>query len=288
MQRGTFTPSPSRSVWWRVFLSGFLLYLISIILVVSTANPNLFPTMILLGNFLVPITFVTFLYGRQRLSRITLPHLALSFFLGGVIAVFEAGFLEPILIGGSKFGFATALQVGLIEELVKILAVIFVARRMSYTSELDGLLLGAAVGMGFAALESTGYAFTVFLEAFAKGLRPNAPQTFPLIATVGVTALRSLMSPFGHGVWTAILSAVLFRESTPHRFRITPAVIMAYLTVSLLHGLWDGMPIRVVLNLPIINLLPLGYWIVILAGLAILAGLWKEAIRRSTPQSFTE
>lgn len=276
------TPARSQRDWLRVFLSGFFLYVISIILVVLTANPNLFPTLILLGNFLVPVTFVTFLYERQHLSTITLPRLGLSFFLGGVIAVFEAGLLEQLLISGPKFGLLTALQVGLIEELVKILAVMFVARRMQHNSELDGLLLGAAVGMGFAALESTGYAFTVFLEAFAKGLRPNAPQTFPLLATVGVTALRSLLAPFGHGVWTAILSAVLFRESTPERFRITGKVILAYLTVSLLHGFWDGMPIQIVLNIPIINLLPLGYWIVIFIGLSMLMRLWREAIRRAT------
>jgi protease PrsW len=271
----------SKHLWLRVFLSGFLLYLISVILVVLTANPNLFPTLILLGNFLVPVTFVTFLYERQRLSNITLPSLGLSFFLGGVIAVFEAGFLEQLLISGPKFDFFTALKVGLIEELVKLIAVIFVARRMRHNSELDGLLLGAAVGMGFAALESTGYAFTAFLEAFAKGLRPNAPETFPLLATVAVTAVRSLTSPFGHGVWTATLSAVLFRESRPERFRITTPVILTYLAVALLHGLWDGMPIQFVLNIPIINLLPIGYWLVILVGVSMLINLWRQAIRRA-------
>ena len=145
----------------------------------------------------------------------------------------------------------------------------------------DGLLLGAAVGLGFAALESTGYAFTVFLEAFAQGLRHHAPETFPLLSAVIVTALRSLLAPFGHGVWTAILAAVLFRESRPDRFRITGKVTLTYLLVSLLHGFWDGMPINTVLNLPIINLLPIGYWIVIFIGLSILVHLWKQAIRRA-------
>ncbi|MBW4625946.1 MAG: PrsW family intramembrane metalloprotease [Brasilonema octagenarum HA4186-MV1] len=283
MRQETSVPARPKRIWLRVFLGGFLLYLISFILVVLTANPNLFPTLILLGNFLVPVTFVTFLYERQQLSNITLPSLGLSFFLGGVIAVFEAGFLEKLLISGPKFDFFTALQVGLIEELVKLIAVMFVARRIRHNSELDGLLLGAAVGMGFAALESTGYAFTVFLMAFAQGLRPNAPETFPLLVTVAVTGVRSLLSPFGHGVWTATLSAVLFRESRPERFRITIPVFLTYLIVSLLHGLWDGMPIGLVLDIPIINLLPIGYWIVILVGVLMLIRLWKEAIRAARP-----
>lgn len=282
MQKESSASIRSKRLWLRVFLIGFFLYIISIILVVLTANPNLFPTLILLGNFLVPVTFITFLYERQNLSEITVPRLGLSFFLGGVIAVFEAGFLEQLLLSGPKFSFVTALEVGLIEELVKLLAVMFVARRMRHNSELDGLLLGAAVGLGFAALESTGYAFTAFLTAFARGLRPNAPETFPLLATVAVTAVRSLLSPFGHGVWTAILSAVLFRESRPEAFRITGKVILAYLVVSFLHGFWDGMPIQIVLNLPIINLLPLGYWILIFIGLLMLIRLWRQAIRRAT------
>jgi protease PrsW len=282
MQREHSTSVRPKRLWLRVFLSGFFLYIVSIVLVVLTANPNLFPTLILLGNFLVPVTFITFLYERQRLSEITLPRLGLSFFLGGTIAVFEAGFLEQLLLSSPKFNLITALQVGLIEELVKVLAVMFVARRMQHNSELDGLLIGAAVGLGFAALESTGYAFTVFLTAFAKGLRPHAPTTFPLFATISVTALRSLLTPFGHGVWTAILSAVLFRESRPDAFRVTGKVVLAYLVVSLLHGLWDGMPIQIVLDLPIINLLPLGYWILIFVGLLMLVRLWREAIRRAT------
>ena len=94
---------------------------------------------------------------------------------------------------------------------------------------MDGLLLGAAVGMGFAALESTGYAFTTFVES--QGV---------VTVSIAVTVLRGLLAPFGHGVWTAILGAVLFRQSQPQRFRLTGAVILAYLFVSLLHGLWDG------------------------------------------------
>ena len=57
-----------------------------------------------------------------------------------------------------------------------------------------------------------------------------------------VTLLRGLLSPVGHGTWTAILASVLFREGMPNRFRINRAVLGAYLTVVVLHGLWDGVP----------------------------------------------
>lgn len=272
--------SSVRSSWVRVLLTGFLLYIISIVLVAFTGNPNLFPTMILLGNFLVPVTFVTYLYERQQISAIQLPQLAMSFFLGGVVSIFGAGLLEPLFISGTKLNFTIALQVGLIEELAKILAVMVVARKMRHTSQLDGLLLGAAVGMGFAALESTGYAFTIFLDVFTKDFVSKTPQIFSLLATIGVTALRSLLAPFGHGVWTAILSGVLFRESGARQFRINTSVMTTYMAVALLHGLWDGGP-DIVLNYPILHLLPIGFWIVIALDFVLLSLLWKQAIYRA-------
>jgi len=59
---------------------------------------------------------------------------------------------------------------------------------------------------------------------------------------VGVTLLRGILSPIGHGTWTAILASVLFRESAARHFRISGKVVGAYLTVVILHGLWDGLP----------------------------------------------
>jgi len=85
--------------------------------------------------------------------------------------------------------------------------------------------------MGFAALESMGYAFTAFLASGGS-----------LSQTVGVTLLRGILSPVGHGTWTAILASVLFRESRAGHFRVNFKVIGAYLLVSVLHGLWDVLP----------------------------------------------
>jgi hypothetical protein len=53
--------------------------------------------------------------------------------------------------------------------------------------------------------------------------------------------LRGLLAPVGHGLWTAILGGVLFAASRPEHFRITAKVVLAYLGVSILHGLWDSM-----------------------------------------------
>jgi protease PrsW len=46
---------------------------------------------------------------------------------------------------------------------------------------------------------------------------------------VGVTLLRGVLSPLGHGTWTVILAGVFFRETRGRRFRLDGAVIGAYL-----------------------------------------------------------
>ena len=167
-----------------------------------------------------------------------------------------------------------AFLVGLIEEGCKIAVVIFLARKTLHNSQMDGLLLGGAVGMGFAALESTGYAFTAFLLS-------NGHVGASLTATV----LRGLLAPFGHGVWTGILGAVLFRESEPHRFRITGLVILTYLFVSFLHALWDGLPVTLYLIIPPGLPIPVISLIIGVIGLIILSVLYRRAMMQHIQQS---
>ncbi len=222
-------PRPTRTMsWWRVLLAGVFFYVVGVVVLIMTGNPILFPTVVLIGSFMVPVTYVTFFYNHRHLSRLTMPTVALSFFYGGLLGVFAAAILEPLFI--HRLDPASFLIVGLIEEFAKILGVLVIARRAAtHDSELDGLILGAAAGMGFAALESTGYAFTAFLQSGGS-----------LSATVSVELLRGLLSPIGHGTWTAILAGVLFRESRPGHFHFNLKVLAAYLGVVILHALWDG------------------------------------------------
>lgn len=45
---------------------GLLLFIIATLVLFLTGNPNLYPTVILIGNFLVPVVFVAFLYDHQH------------------------------------------------------------------------------------------------------------------------------------------------------------------------------------------------------------------------------
>jgi RsiW-degrading membrane proteinase PrsW (M82 family) len=241
----------------------------------------LYPTVILIGNFLIPVVFVTFLYDHQHLSQLTPEIIGRSFAYGGILGVLGASVLESILLPVSSgpnqgLSLGSALGVGLIEEGCKILAVMFVARKIRHTEPIDGLLLGAAVGMGFAALESTGYAFTAFLTS-------NGHFT----ASIASTVLRGLFAPFGHGVWSAILGAVVFQQSGQRRYRITIPVILTYLFVSILHGFWDGLPLVISLAIIIPPGIPISIVSVVLAiiGIVVLTVMYRRALQRRIYQT---
>jgi RsiW-degrading membrane proteinase PrsW (M82 family) len=254
--------------WIHVLWVGIILFILGVVIFGITGNPNLFPTVVLLGNFLVPVAYVTFFYQRRHLSRVDLPTTARAFLYGGVLGTFAAALLEPIFVGSLTP--VSVFVVGLIEEFAKILGVLVVARRREHDAEIDGLVLGAAAGMGFAALESTGYAFTAFLSSRGS-----------LSALVVVTLLRGVLSPVGHGTWTAILASVLFRESG-RRFRIDADVLRTYVLVAVLHGLWDGLPIVISAFLSSGLDVFIGQALVGLTGLLVLRHQWREAVRRET------
>jgi RsiW-degrading membrane proteinase PrsW (M82 family) len=211
-----------------MFLVGLALWVISVVATFSTGNPNLIPTIVLLGSFLVPVTFVTWAFERRATGELT-PGLVLqTFVVGGVLGVVAASLLEAYLLHPSAWLF---VGVGLIEEAVKLAALGLLTRHLAAKSVRDGMILGAAVGFGFAAFESAGYAFMALFTV--DGLS--------LIQVVQTEVLRGLLAPVGHGLWTAILGGVLFSASNREQFAITGRLVLAFLGVSLLHALWDSM-----------------------------------------------
>ncbi|MEV0613713.1 PrsW family glutamic-type intramembrane protease [Nonomuraea sp. NPDC050404] len=211
-------------LWLRIFLTGLVLWLATVVVTAWTGNANLVPTVVLFGSFLVPVTFVVWAYGRGRSPEVTVELLFQAFVVGGVLGVLGASLLESWLLRPSVLMY---VAVGLIEEGVKLAALMYVTRRMARRATRDGLVLGATVGFGFAAFESAGYAFNALFTA--DGLS--------LTQLVETEVLRGILAPVGHGLWTAIAGGALFAA----RGRLTSPVVLTYLGVSALHALWDSM-----------------------------------------------
>jgi RsiW-degrading membrane proteinase PrsW (M82 family) len=203
-----------------------LLYLVERTLV-ATANPNFVPSVILLGAFLVPVTFLTYLYERLPNWDVPLPPLAICFLWGGVLGTVVAGTLEYDV--ARALGFLPKLLIGLIEESAKLLVPLVFYFLGRYRSEAAGIVLGVATAAGFAGLETMGYGFVSLLSS--KGNLGVLDE---------VLLVRGLTSPAGHMAWTGLVCAVLWRE----RLKVGHAtldwrVLGAFLTAVVLHALWD-------------------------------------------------
>lgn len=190
-------------------------------------NLLLYPGWLFMGAFAVPFSVMFFFIETNVLRNISFYRVLKLLFLGGLMSLVFALVLFETTAAGQWFG---AMAAGPVEELAKILAVVFVARkwdRMHWT--LNGMLLGAAVGAGFAAFETAGYIFRAAVN--------GASDAEAMI-------LRAFCAPFTHIIWTAATAGALWRfmGRNPFTFRMLKEwpVLRVLLLVMGLHALWNS------------------------------------------------
>ncbi|HUY99069.1 MAG TPA: PrsW family glutamic-type intramembrane protease [Thermomicrobiaceae bacterium] len=227
--------------YWKVFAVGLLAYVAASQVLLSNGNEHLVPLVTLLASALVPVTFVVFCWEQGAFADIPPIVVGLAFVSGSTLGLLMAAILEPALISGG--GFPAALTVGIVEEAAKAAAVVWFLLRDKRNRELDGLVLGAAAGMGFAALETAGYGFANFLDSFTAaanaGYRFADAYTYGIGQMISVLNTRMVLAVFGHGVWTAVICAAIWRERRDGQIRITSGVVLAFAISVGLHTLWD-------------------------------------------------
>jgi RsiW-degrading membrane proteinase PrsW (M82 family) len=245
--------------WWLVLPIGLVLWIATVADAFYTNNLILLPTVVLLGSFLVPVTGVVWYLDHDPSPALSPRRIVSAFILAGVLGALAASVLEYWLVfGPGLFGY---MKVGLIEELVKgTLIVVFALGIRSYTTR-DGMVLGATVGFGFAALESSGYALASLFVV-------QGHQLFLSLPSVVLNELvRGVLAPFGHGLWSAILGGAIFHGARNGRLRPTWAILIAYVGVSLLHAAFDSFGGIV------------GYIVISIIGIAPLVYLWLREDR---------
>ena len=242
--------------WWAVFLIGLVMWVAAFAVARLTRNVILLPTIVLLGSFLVPVTAVIWYLDHDPSPALSPRRILVAFIIAGTFGVLGASLLEYWLVSAGILG---ALEVGFIEEAVKAIFIVVVASGIRSFNVRDGMVLGATVGFGFAALESSGYALASLFVV-------QGGQLYLSLNSVVVTELiRGVLSPFGHGMWSAILGGAIFAAAARHgRLRLSATVLVAYLAVSVLHGAFDS-----------INGIE-GYVVVSLIGLVPLVWLWRR------------
>jgi RsiW-degrading membrane proteinase PrsW (M82 family) len=172
-----------------------------------------------------------------------------------------------------------ASAAGIIEESAKILIVaLMMGKAGRYRWILNGLLLGAAIGTGFAAFESAGYAFDIMLKSSVE-------------EGAGNILSRGMLAPFGHIVWTANAAAALWlvKVNKPFKWEMLQAgpFLRIFIAVVAMHMIWNApfalVPIPLFLDLKYV-LLGLLAWVIcfrlIQAGLKQLSEARQQELRQ--------
>jgi RsiW-degrading membrane proteinase PrsW (M82 family) len=245
--------------WLRFFVVGLLLWAASVVVTFATGNVNLVPTVILLGSFLVPVTFVVYAFQQYADQVVTTQRIFAAFVYGGVLGVLGASILEAAFL--KQPSAATYLGVGLIEEAVKLAALWLLAWRLPRYTMRDGIVLGATVGFGFAALESAGYAFNALFTMEGCRCRTwSRPRSCAGCWYLLVALLHTLWDASrGVAVWlTLLLTATQVQWLLIRMGRVPqPTQAQVHLFTTLTWGL-------LLLD--------------VLLGVAVLRGRWRQAL----------
>jgi RsiW-degrading membrane proteinase PrsW (M82 family) len=145
-------------------------------------------------------------------------------------------FAQHTLVPGPGLDASTAFSAGLLEELAKGLAVVllFLVMRSDFDDIVDGIVYGAAVGLGFNFLESIAYMTNMYAifspegyGVFASGLQWYGRQVLGLF--------------FGHATYTAFIGAGLgVARQLPNKRQKAFAIVSGFLIAIAGHFSWDA------------------------------------------------
>jgi len=220
-----------------LFLS--LAFLGVLIVYRATGNIILVPALVFTGSFAAPIAVAIFFFECNLPANVSLYAVLRMFTWGGLLGIVLSLILFRIdeALPTQWLGASVA---ALIEEPGKLAAVVLLASRRRYPWTVNGLCLGAAVGAGFAAFESAGYALTGFLETLSATrniAQANAALQHSLV-------FRGLLSPFAHVVWTAITAGALWRVVHDGSLRASSLAdwrfASPFIAAVMLHFTWNS------------------------------------------------
>ena len=217
------TPGPW--VFSRVIVIGIALFLVIYALVLVTANEKLIPLMLMLGAVAVPLGTALFFLESDTPKNISFFRWMTFVVLGGVVSIVITLLLPFFDTLG--LGDISAMTAPFFEEPAKLAAVILLARGIKFPWVLNGLVLGAAVGAGFAIIETAGYIYD-----------------FADYGVLSMAQERGLWSFGLHVSWTAVTAAALWavKQDKPFAWGMLTdkLFLVPFVIVILLHALWNS------------------------------------------------
>jgi RsiW-degrading membrane proteinase PrsW (M82 family) len=201
-------------------------------------NPKIVPGLMFVGAFAMPLATLIFFLEMNAPRNISIFLIMFLVFVGGFASLFMTLVLgNPLEFLYKTFGAAGA---PFIEEPMKLLlAVLIVGSFVRYKWILNGLLFGAALGVGFGGFESAGYAFDAIINPYLAG-----QNVFNFDGVVDSIVLRGMLAPFMHVVWTANAAGALWLVKGDKKFSWAMLGDMRFLRVFIssvaLHFIWNS------------------------------------------------
>ena len=222
-------------VYFKILVFFLIAYIPTRIGFIQYGNTNFLPAMIMLGAFAIPVAILIFFFEINIFRNIPFYKVVKYFILGGALSLILAILFLSLDFNTDITTYTGALMVGLLEEIPKATIVaLFLYKNKNCNYILNGLLVGAAVGAGFAAFETAGY---ILRNGMSGGVQ----------SMLYVIKLRGFLAPGGHVAWAAIEGAALmyvkgFEKLDKKHFNDRRFLLICLIPI-LLHGIWD-MPIE--------------------------------------------
>lgn len=257
-------------LFFRLLVVGLIFTLLCVIMIYMQ-QPAGYITLWTMGSLIIPLTILIFYWEINIPRDIPIYTVIGVFFIGGAISLAITLLMSAIL--PSEYGeFAWFAPV--YEEPAKLLAAVIFIKKLNVKYGFGGLLLGGAVGAGFAAFENIMYVINNLMNqsvmlgyAAAIGVQVEDPTS----VAMQVFILRSLLSFGGHTIWAPMYCAGLVLEkgnqplSITHFFR--KRTLIYFGAAFGLHFLW--------------NLNPLGIWVnvvLMVVGIIVLFSVIKTCL----------
>jgi RsiW-degrading membrane proteinase PrsW (M82 family) len=212
-------------------------------------NSKSIPAIMVLGTFAVPLASLMLVWELNTPRNMSIITVLRFVIVGGgcSIVITMLAYLVPFLSGDN------ILIPGFVEETAKILAVVIVtwgATSRRYPYQLNGILIGCAVGSGFACIETLGYGLDAYSQTLIQliGQAQNGTPLAPIFAAattvmVDHLTMRGVLAPFGHVVWCAISAGALWRvkgdKPVSFAMLLDGRFLGAFAIVMAMHDLWD-------------------------------------------------
>lgn len=208
----------------RVFLLLLISSLTSYIMVSKFNMTRVEPAYAIISAMVGPIPVMFFFFECNSPRNIDLMTVLKIFFLGGILSLLITTLLLTFLPSGTG-ALIPAMMTGLIEELGKFLATAYFIKELKDKRYiLNGLLIGGAVGAGFAAFETAGYIMEYGIN--------NA-------------FIRAVLAIGGHVSWAGVTGAaimiVLKKNNNIFNWNLiwSGESLRFLILVIVLHGIWD-------------------------------------------------